>query len=1051
MQRKWRRKWERYSVQVAPGQAVTSRLQVGVAAKKIIKCLMPPLAAGMVLFCMTGAYANPSGGTVTSGSGTISQTDTTTTVTQTSSKLSINWDSFNVAANESVTFVQPTSTSVCVNRITGTDASTIYGSITANGIIYLINPNGILFGSSAQVNVGSLVASTLDISDDNLENGKYVFSGSGGSVVNKGTITATNGGYVALLGNQVTNDGVIVAKKGTVALAAGNQVTLDFDGDSLISLSVDTSCASALAANNNLIEANGGLVVMTAKSADTLAGTVVNNTGIIRAESVDSTTGTILLDGGANGTVSNSGTLDASGTSSGQTGGTVKVLGETVTLNDGSYINVSGDAGGGTALIGGNTQGRGTEQNATTTTVASTAVINANAITSGDGGKVVVWSDGTTTYKGNITATGGSVSGDGGNAEVSGKTKLVYDGTTDLTAANGTTGTLLLDPTNFIIAEDYGDMTPEDLATALETANITILSSNGATGTNGNIYVYDDISWTGSNTLTLSAYNSIIINASITNMGGGSLVLLADNTLSSSIYGTVTISSGNTISLSGGSGTATIYYHPSGYTTTDYSSYFASGTTYNAYLMVNDATDLQNMSENLSGTYALMQNIDCSSISSFTPIGTSSSSAFTGKLYGFGHTISDLTITDTTTAYAGLFGYTSGATISNLILDNVTVTGSYTSGTYTGALAGYAASSTISNVSVTGSSSTSTTTGTNITGNYSTGGLVGYAYSSTISDCAVTDSTVTWTGTGYSNSGAGGLIGWQQYGTTSNSYSTATVKGNGTSTGYGLGGLVGVLKSGTISQCYASGSVSGTYGYGVGGLVGWGSGTITNSYATGAVKGYARVGGFIGQDDGATITNCYATGTVSTSSSSTSTHGGFTGYVNSTSAQYTNSYWLTSNNTTITSSVGSYGKTNSNTTLTSITSTSSIASFSSSIWDTSSYTLLSCGPTITTTNITPTGATEPTSSGESLLASLPHTSTRKLSANWSWGITTAEQSDADSGVTSDSKTMDAAGVAAQSTTGKEAASSTTIKVIGTGVNVDQSQADAQTDKSKTGK
>lgn len=181
-------------------------------------------AAGLLLGTCGYSLANPAGGTVTSGTATINGEGTAAvTVTQTTDKTAINWTSFGIGSGESVTFVQPGTNSIALNRVTGTDASAIYGTLSSNGKVYLINPNGILFSRTAQVNVGGIVASTLDISDSDFLSGNYSFSGSGGSVVNNGTITASDGGYVVFLGNTVNNTGTITANSGTAALGACGQ------------------------------------------------------------------------------------------------------------------------------------------------------------------------------------------------------------------------------------------------------------------------------------------------------------------------------------------------------------------------------------------------------------------------------------------------------------------------------------------------------------------------------------------------------------------------------------------------------------------------------------------------------------------------------------------------------------------------------------------------------------------------------------------------------------------------------------------------------------
>jgi filamentous hemagglutinin family protein len=180
------------------------------------------LVASVLLAASHVAMAAPTGGTVTAGTGSVDQSGTTTTVTQTSQNLSLSWSSFNTTKNELVNFVQPSTSAIAVNRISDTNATQFLGKLTANGQIYLINPNGILFGPDSQINVGGLVASTLGISDSSLTSATRNFSGTGnGSIINQGTINAANGGYVAFIGNTVINQGTINATSGAVALGAG--------------------------------------------------------------------------------------------------------------------------------------------------------------------------------------------------------------------------------------------------------------------------------------------------------------------------------------------------------------------------------------------------------------------------------------------------------------------------------------------------------------------------------------------------------------------------------------------------------------------------------------------------------------------------------------------------------------------------------------------------------------------------------------------------------------------------------------------------------------
>src|SRR6185436_1586860 len=160
-------------------------------------------------------------------------------------------------------------------------------------------------------------------------------------------------GYAALAGTQVRNNGVIVARAGSVALAAGDRVTLDMIGDGLIKVSVDAAALNALAMNAGTIQADGGRVVLTARSANALLDTVINNTGVIRANTLVERNGEIVLDGGSAGVVANSGALTAVGGQAGTTGGKVTVRGQHVFHADGASIDASGAAGGGTVVVKG--------------------------------------------------------------------------------------------------------------------------------------------------------------------------------------------------------------------------------------------------------------------------------------------------------------------------------------------------------------------------------------------------------------------------------------------------------------------------------------------------------------------------------------------------------------------------------------------------------------------------------------------------------------------------------------------------------------------------
>ena len=434
-----------------------------------------PLLFGAIMVCthIPHVHAGPKDGNVVAGDANIVQLNPKLLeIIQSSDKVIIDWRSFSIDWDELVRFLQPDSDSIALNRVNGDTPSYILGQLTADGRVMLINPNGVLFGDSAVVDIGSLVATTIDIRNEDFMAGDYNFDvdrASGGTVVNRGRITAAEGGIVALVAPGVENSGVIVARLGRVALASGNSFALDFYGDRLIQIGVDDSVAERLLApdgtelkalvdNSGEIYADGGTVMLMAASvAKDVVDYAINMEGIIEARTATERNGQIVLEGAGEGIVRVTGTLDASGRESGDTGGEVKILGSKVGLVGQAEVDVSGDAGGGEVLIGGNFQGRGPERNADFTTIGREVAIQADALTTGDGGRVIVWSDRVTRFYGNISARGGRDSGDGGFAEISGKQHLQFaPNSIDLSAPKGLIGELLLDPLDIVISDGDG-------------------------------------------------------------------------------------------------------------------------------------------------------------------------------------------------------------------------------------------------------------------------------------------------------------------------------------------------------------------------------------------------------------------------------------------------------------------------------------------------------------------------------------------------------------------------------------------------------------------
>lgn len=513
------------------------------------------LAAG--LSATTNAWANPKDGTVVGGSAEIvHETPAKTTINQYTDKAIVDWRSFSIGVGEHTQFVQPSSSSVILNRVTGGQASEILGRLSANGRVFLSNPNGIVFGVGSRVDVNGLLATTSGIENRDFMAGRYDFNIPGNpnaTVVNNGTINTAEGGFAILAAPGVQNTGSITARLGRVELASTNGFVLNFNNNALINFIVDKQVLetvrmedgtplSALVDNSGNITAAGGFVRLSANAARRIADSTISSGGFVDAHSVGMQNGKIVLWGGDDGEVLVSGTLDASGKEAGQTGGTVHVTGKHVGVYDGAKIDASGDSGGGTVLVGGDYKGQGTLPNAEATYIAQGASVAADAITQGNGGKLIVWSDDVTRSYGALSARGGAQGGDGGFIETSSKNFLDVRGAPDASAPKGKGGTWLIDPRNIniktgVTAGSFSGGDPSvfqpssSISTLLNTDLNTVLNAGtdvqittvyNSTGQTGTIYVYEPISKTagGDATLTFTINNTIYVQNTISSSSG---------------------------------------------------------------------------------------------------------------------------------------------------------------------------------------------------------------------------------------------------------------------------------------------------------------------------------------------------------------------------------------------------------------------------------------------------------------------------------------------------------------------------------------------------
>jgi filamentous hemagglutinin family protein len=394
------------------------------------------LIVATIAACFGVAQASPVNPQVVAGQASFSQQGNVFSITNAPNTI-INWQSFSVGKNEITRFIQQNADSKVLNRITGQDPSQILGSLQSNGKVFLINPNGVLFGKDARIDVNGLVASSLGLSNADFLAGKNNFKAEGqaGKVENQGRITTPQGGQVYLIAPDVENNGIITSPKGNIILAAGRSVQLVDSANPSVQVVVAAPEDQAL--NLGQVVAQGGRIG--------IYGALVNQRGSVNADSaVVGENGKIVLKASGRTTLGAGSVTSARGAGK---GGDIEILGKEVALTDNARVNASGQQGGGSVLIGGDYQGANASvQNAAQTYVGKDVVVSVDAADNGDGGKVIVWGNDAAAVYGSITARGGAKGGNGGFIETSAHSLDVAAIHVDAGAAKGKHGTWLIDP-----------------------------------------------------------------------------------------------------------------------------------------------------------------------------------------------------------------------------------------------------------------------------------------------------------------------------------------------------------------------------------------------------------------------------------------------------------------------------------------------------------------------------------------------------------------------------------------------------------------------------
>jgi filamentous hemagglutinin family protein len=485
----------------------------GTRAKAAILCAIAPIAGvlspvrGGVQFTGTSA-----------GTASVSQNGSVTNI-RTSNNAILNFSQFDIARGSTVNFIQPNAASRELNRINSATPSMINGAIVSNGAVYMINPAGVIFGGGATIDVNRIVVAGSHLSDSDFLSGVDHFTGVSGLVSNAGSIHANQGAI--LIGSEVVNTGSIVSPGGVVAMLSGSDVFLSQTGSHVAAKIIPAASVSTTLGGSS-VSASKDLSSSALAAGDPYA-LAIHHSGTIQATNV-------LIDGGK-GNVQISGAINANTST---TGGNVAITGGNVDVAS-ATITASGPSGGGTIQIGGGSRGTGDLAHADSVSADGNTVINADATSSGDGGSIVLFSDGTTTSSATLTARGGPLGGNGGLIETSGKFAQITRAP-DESAPNGSLGTWLLDPLNvdIVLGANNGILTGSATVT-----NGSIVTGLGS----GNVIITTNQAGTDPGTLTQDA------NAPINVTLGAPATLQLEGTTAVSLHGGITATSGSALSV----------------------------------------------------------------------------------------------------------------------------------------------------------------------------------------------------------------------------------------------------------------------------------------------------------------------------------------------------------------------------------------------------------------------------------------------------------------------------------------------------------------------